>query len=162
MLTHPGLWILAQTEVNLLHPLVCQVPRHGSVVPHSAVEVPITQTSGQPQFEDSTKLFQLPTYLSPPIQLCHWQGSLARGRQQSDHTPQQGTHGTRAGLTLPWGCHCFTFAPSHTQGQAEIPKSLGDVHPCWSGCFKCHPPSFPRSCCTNLRACFRHLGSSKG
>lgn len=146
ILTHPGFWILAQAEVTFPYPLFCQVPRHRTVLPHSAVEVPITHPSGSPQFEEPTKLFQSPSYLSPSTWLCHWQASHASGRQQSDHSPQQAPHkagNTRARPALRMSLLHRASAPSHMQGQAGIPKSLGDTRPCWSRCFKRHPSSFP-------------------
>ena len=138
-------WILAQTEVTLLHPLSCQAPRHGQDTPCRPTAMaalwrflsPIPHhpsLKSQPNFSNPLRIAHL------PAQFCCWQTSHANGKQRSDHKRWTGAtatlplprrQGTR-GLALPRGCHCRTApsAPSHTQGWAVMPKLPGDTCPC--------------------------------
>lgn len=157
--------MLAQAEVTLLYPLFCQVPR--PVLRHShgsAVEVPITHPSGSPRFEEPTKLFRLPSYLSPPPSSANDKRATPAAGGSQTTTPSRRHTGRehRAHPALRMSLLHRASAPPPMPGQAGIPKSPGGTRPRGSGCFKCHPSSVPPQLWYKFKVCFQHLGSSKG
>lgn len=96
-------WIPAQTEVTLLHPLSCQVPRHGQDTPCHPTAVAVLwrfpSPQGHPSLKRLTNFSNALRIAYLPAQLCCWQTSHANGRQQSDHKHKQAS----------WPpCHCHT------------------------------------------------------
>lgn len=157
--------MLAQAEVTLLYPLFCQVPR--PVLRHShgsAVEVPITHPSGSPRFEEPTKLFRLPSYLSPPPSSANDKRATPAAGGSQTTTPSRRHTGRehRAHPALRMSLLHRASAPPPMPGQAGIPKSLVARVPAEVGASNAIHLPFPRSYGTNLKFAFNIWGPQRG